>query len=374
MEVVKYLKEKGWQTLSEELSIEVREYENGFRVLNYSQIDSPKMHPVVQECRGLILDVDHNIICRPFKRFLNYGEGDTKTFDFSDVTVYEKADGSMVKVYWNPHGSKWEIGTRGTAFAEANHVFGLKTDWTFREAILDAMNFSEEQFQTCMSQMSREHTYIFEYVSPYNRIVTPYERPMVVLLACIRNDNGEELTFSQLHKEVGYFLFSKGMNLRVATVYDVKGSDAIVALAESLPNLQEGFVVYNNKSGERIKIKSSVYCAIHHLRGNGSPTRNSLIELVLKNEQDELLTYFPEYKDFVTPVEEALSKLLQDAEELYNKHKDIEVQKDFALAVKDSPVSPICFKSRKDRVTIHESFYSLPFNQQEKLLERYLPE
>lgn len=42
----------------------------------YDQIDSPKVHPIVRSARGHILDEDNNWehVCRPFDRFLNWGE------------------------------------------------------------------------------------------------------------------------------------------------------------------------------------------------------------------------------------------------------------------------------------------------------------
>ncbi len=194
MNVQRFLQEKGWQALTDELGVIVKEYDNGLRVLNYNQIESPKNHPVVNECRGLILNENFEVVCRPFTRFFNYGESDTReTFSFADVRVYEKCDGSLVKVYFCNKTERWEIGTRGSAYAEVNHVFGLKQDWTFREAILDAMNFTEDQFQLCMASFSKNFTYVMEYISPWNRIVTRYDVPMVVLLAVIHNLTGEEL-------------------------------------------------------------------------------------------------------------------------------------------------------------------------------------
>lgn len=195
MNVQKFIAEKGWKALEEELAIIVKEYDCGLRVLNYNQIESPKNHPVSNECRGLKLDSDGNIVSRSFSRFFNYGECDTvESFKFDDVTVFEKADGSLVMLYWCPQTNRWEISTRGMAFAEGNHVFGLKTDWTFREAILDAMNFSEDDFQKCMNTFDKEFTYVTEYISPFNRIVTKYETPMMILLAVIHNKTGEEIT------------------------------------------------------------------------------------------------------------------------------------------------------------------------------------
>ena len=76
MEVIKFLKANGnnFQKLTDVYGIKVKDYpEQKLVVLNYDQINSPKMEPIVQECRGLILDYALNVVCRPFDRFFNYG-------------------------------------------------------------------------------------------------------------------------------------------------------------------------------------------------------------------------------------------------------------------------------------------------------------
>lgn len=370
MEVKKFILDNGWNALTDQLAIDVKQTDE-LMVLNYSQIDSPKMHPVVQECRGLVLSKYLNILCRPFKRFLNYGEGDTKEFDFSDVTIFEKADGSLVKVYWNPYKNRWEVATRGSAYGEVNHVFGTKTDWTFREAILDAMKMTEDEFQLAMAGLDRSVTFLFEYVSPYNRIVTPYDQPMVVMLGVVDNESGDNASLVDLQNWTKIF-HAMGMNVRMPKVYQANGVDEIVKLAESLEGLQEGFVVFNNKTGERVKIKSSTYCAVHHLRGNGTPSPNRLMEVVLKNEQDELLAYFPEFKMFIDPIVEQLNYLLSQAEGMYNVYHSLTDQKQFALAVKDQPYAAILFKARKEKCSVHHAFSTMELNQQIKLLEKFL--
>lgn len=195
MNVQKFIRENGWQALKDQLFIEVKEYDCGLRVLNYNMIETPRNHPVADECRGLILDQDANVVSRSFNRFYNYGEAGTDTsFSFDNVVVFGKEDGSLVKMYWCPQTNRWEISTRGTAFAEAPHVFGSldRQNWSFRDAILDALNVNEEEFQRNMSLFDKDFTYIGEYVSFMNRIVTLYPEPKVILLSVRNNLTGEE--------------------------------------------------------------------------------------------------------------------------------------------------------------------------------------
>src|SRR4051812_14440572 len=102
MEVIKYLKQYGLKALEEEFSIKAKIYEEGLIVLNYDQIySSTKAHPIVAECRGLILDTDFNIVSRSFDRFFNLGEQpETQTdIDISKAVCMEKIDGSLIKIY-----------------------------------------------------------------------------------------------------------------------------------------------------------------------------------------------------------------------------------------------------------------------------------
>lgn len=72
LSVQKYLVEHRLEDLENEFGIVVTRYEDRV-VLNYSQIKSPKQHPVCDECRALILSYpDFFILSRSFDRFYNY--------------------------------------------------------------------------------------------------------------------------------------------------------------------------------------------------------------------------------------------------------------------------------------------------------------
>ncbi|MDE1867846.1 MAG: 2'-5' RNA ligase, partial [Thaumarchaeota archaeon] len=76
-------------------------------------IEAPKGHPIVEDCRGLILDSENNwnIVALPFKRFYNYAEGHAAKIDWSTARIQEKVDGSLCIVYF--YDNKWHVATRG---------------------------------------------------------------------------------------------------------------------------------------------------------------------------------------------------------------------------------------------------------------------
>jgi tRNA splicing ligase len=98
LDVQKYLRQKSLSDLKQDLGIEHSIFSN-LVVLNYSQIDSPKNHPIVMECRGLILEQDTwNVVCYPFRRFFNAGEIENDSFDYRNAFALEKVDGTLISL------------------------------------------------------------------------------------------------------------------------------------------------------------------------------------------------------------------------------------------------------------------------------------
>lgn len=177
--------EEAIRFLSEDLAIKVKDYGDYF-LLDYNQIDSPKTNEYVIECRGLTVDKNGRILARAFPRFFNWGEAPETTvgFEFSRAKVMEKADGSLIKVYFNPYTGRWEIGTRGTALAEGPHDFYP----TFRDAVLATLGVSESKFQEDCKMLDDKYTYVMEYIGPTNRIVTRYTKDELVYICATLNN------------------------------------------------------------------------------------------------------------------------------------------------------------------------------------------
>ena len=167
--------------LTSEFGIKVRDYDK-FVLLDYDMINSPKSHPIVIECRSLIVSKSDFVpISLKFPRFFNAGECPDyyADFDVKRAIPMMKLDGSLIGVWYNPFDKVWEISTRGMAKAEGNHQMG----GTFRDKVLDAMGFDEQGFQNFFGIYGNKiTTYICEWISPENRIVTRYEKSKLVLL------------------------------------------------------------------------------------------------------------------------------------------------------------------------------------------------
>ena len=89
-------KHDNWKELLQEAPyfLDIKE-EDGFTLLKYNQINSDFSQDIVKECRGIILDSNHKIVCWPFSKFFNYGESNADEIDWSSARVQEKIDGCL---------------------------------------------------------------------------------------------------------------------------------------------------------------------------------------------------------------------------------------------------------------------------------------
>lgn len=356
---IEFIKERGLEALNTELGISVKKYDEGLIVLNYNQIESPKSHPVVMKCRGLILDTEYNIVSRSFDRFFNLGEQPETQLhlDWNKAVCFEKVDGSLIKIY-NWKGT-WYISTRGTAFAESG-VNGFNI--TFKELVLKALDCNEDQFQErCNYWLNKEITYICEVTAMENRVVTRYDGYSLWSLSARENKTGKFVSDKSI--------YSIGANdIRWYSFNDV---ESCIETAKNLKDLNEGYVIYQD--GIPVcKVKSPAYVAVHHIRGEGTLNPKRIAQLVLMNEQDEYLKYFPEDESHFTPYIAGLASLLMGLEADWLRSCQIEDQKEFALAVKDSLYSAVLFQTKQRGGEPIHVFHQQRESYKIKLLEDWM--
>jgi hypothetical protein len=329
LEVQKYLRDgKTLDDLHEELGIKITHHEElPLVILNYDQIESPKTHPIVRECRGLVLHSEtFEIVALSFKRFFNWGEvaDEMGDFDFSSFHTASKEDGSLVLIYH--HDGHWMANTRGSfAQGEINY-----TDHTWDSLIREALGVEHLDELDDVLQW-RHMTYVCELVSPFNKIVRTYRKPQIYLLTAF-----SKLTLSEMPPVFSDVVARKGHFLR-PDFYDFTDMDQIKKFLQTQEETDPTFegVVICDKDGRRWKIKNPTYLALHKMRGDGDNLFHPkyLLPFILSGEKDELLAYFPEVEgkleEYDTKVKEAQAVL----EQTWQDNWQIEDQKEFALAI-----------------------------------------
>lgn len=358
------------EALKQEFGIKYRLYpEDSMVLLDYDQINSPKSHPIVIECRSLILCCHtFGVVSRKFDRFFNYGECPEyyEDFDFSKAQVFEKVDGSLIGIYYNFFTDKWEISTRGMAKAEGPHSFYL----TFRDCVLDTFGFtSESEFQETFSRFNCYHTYVFECIGPKNKCVKRYESPEMVCLGVVDKHTGKIVHEYGKAEQVAYVLSRiLKLNVRLPKVYEASDAESIVKMVSEFKDLDEGVVAFDPVSNKRVKIKSATYVAAHKLRGNDPvPTVKNMLTVIFEGEVDELLAYFPEFEEYINPLRDKINEALAEMQEVWSNVKGVENQKDFALAIKDCKLKNVLFEARKNNSDPIHAFNTLNLNYKLKI-------
>ena len=284
--------------------------------LKYSMIGSPMDNPIVQESRGIILD-EHNqwrVVSWPFKKFFNYGEGLAADIDWNTARVQEKLDGSMMSIYfWD---GQWHVASSGLPDA-SGAVQG--TNWTFAELF---WNTWKKQGFKMPSTASFGTTFIFEIMSPYNRIVVSQAVSRLALIGTRSIWSGAEAP------------------IRHTIAYNPVREFALTSIEEALltfekmdPLTQEGYVIVDSNFN-RVKVKHPGYIALHHMKSSFSVKR--VVEVIRTGECSEVLSAFPEWKGPFEQVTAAYDALVIQLEQDYEAIKDVTPRKDFALLAQKS--------------------------------------
>ena len=244
--LLKYINENplDWKNkIRIDFKIHVKE-ERGYVLLIYDS-KADFNNPIVQECRGIILDDENQIVCCPFYKFGNFNEKYVPDIDWNSARVEEKLDGSIVK-FWYDKG-KWNT--------SSNTQIDFKLS-----------------FDVNTSQFDIEYTYIFELIGKSNRLKVPYIKDELVHIGVRNNKTLEELNV-------------KLDGFRHPRIFDLHSLEQCEEYLKTSEEFIEGFVIVD-KNWNRLKIKSPRYLT------TTIPSKKTLILKLLKDEQ---LDDFPEH-------------------------------------------------------------------------------
>lgn len=188
---------------------------------------------VTRQCRGLIIDLEGNIVARPFAKFFNFGEPHAPDLDLDALAVVtDKMDGSLGIIYPDPEGG-YAVATRGS----------FTSDQALHATEILRTRYAEWEPPPGATTM-------VEIIYPSNRIVVDYgDLDDLVFLACLWN--GDHLPVA-----------SNWPGLRTEQFVYATLREALEATPR--PG-REGLVVWLPESDTRVKIKQEDYVRIHRL-------------------------------------------------------------------------------------------------------------
>jgi RNA ligase len=319
-------KNKDWQDkLSKNpYNIRIKEHPTkaGLFLFSYNMIESDFSKQEVKASRGTQLrildDGTVEVVSHSFDKFHNYGESNAAKINWKGkIWAREKADGSLIKRYYDPYDNNMVFST--------NNSFGVDADLpgkdligcpykTFGDLISVLLpSYHEEIFDTVnirknhLEFPAQDWTIYFELCSKWNRVVVLYEKPELVLLGARNNITHDEITPEEAKKKF------KIKNIRTPICYELssKTPEEIVEFVKTFDANREGIVI-QDEDFNRVKIKGEAYLSIHRMKDNsGQMSFNHCFAAIQTGVIDDILANFPEYSDQINEIIDKWKALLK---------------------------------------------------------------
>lgn len=277
---------------------------DGLSILNYTEKAQYAHHwdEMTLRCRGLIVDDETGqILAWPFPKFFNHsehGHGNPWAPDLptdEEFTVYDKVDGSLGIVFWDPRQDRWRAASRGSFNSEQAQWAQARIDRTGAYG------------HPAHNRLYVGNTYLAEILYPENRIVVNHNGRRDLTLLAVFNKDGRELPLDAFATEwmpIGSVVRSwGGVSLDLLVEFAGRSADLTGTVRSGTD--MEGYVL-RYESGLRVKIKLAEYIRMHAIL-TGMNERTVWEVLANGGSLDELLDNVPD--EFMRWVQDVADRL-----------------------------------------------------------------
>jgi T4 RnlA family RNA ligase len=280
--------------------------------------------PETLRFRSIILrKSDHKVISQGWPKFFNYGQAPQLYPDpakYNDWQIDNKEDGSAV--YISKHNGELVIRTRGSF-----NYFQQPNAAELTE-LLEQPDI--KYFVDCIED---GYTYLWEWLSPTNKIVLLHEKPRLVFLGAMHNEDAIYIPISNG--------LAKSCNLDVPEKFTFNSIAEIVANCKTLKG-REGYVLSYNGGQNRVKLKGDDYIARHRLKSSFD-NFDHIVDFWIELEE-------PPYEPFFECVCQAVDyETAKYNEKNLQKIVEIGVEKHRVLNQMSETIFGLAGKSRKEQ-------------------------
>lgn len=269
-EFIKFLLERGiLYTLDEALGLMIIRYNREHPNCDFND-------PFTRFCRGMILDVNNNIVCFPPEKHTPFETFNHNSFD--QLYIEDFIDGTMINVFY--HQDKWHLATRSK--------IGANGTWFSKKKFSDM--FSEAKGNLDFEKFEKNYTYTFVLRHPDNRIVTQYDTADLVLVQ-VRNMDTLQIENTALVKNV---LQERNVDVITPVAYNFTDMKHLHNYLSQMHWQQQGVVI---KFGNiRSKLRNQKYEHVKSMKSNTPQKLFCYLELKQNKMIKEYLQYFPEFE------------------------------------------------------------------------------
>lgn len=256
--------------------------------------------PTYGLCRSIIANADNKVVCfsppksLPADAFINKYPTPQAS---EDLVAQEFVEGTMVNVFWDPKiglSGGWEISTRSIVGATGR--FFNNSNKTFRDMFLEAAHANN----LILESLNKMYCYSFVLQHPENRIVIPFKKPQLYLVACYMIEHtidGNVIVASFSHDTIMKNSWTN-TTIKFPAIYSFNSYSELIEKYASMNTSYDilGVIVKNMATGERMKIRNPVYEQVRHLRGNQPKLQYQYLSLRREGRVADFLKYYPEHK------------------------------------------------------------------------------
>lgn len=244
---------------------------------------------IVQEARGLILNENGYVIAYPFYKFFNYQEPNAAVIDWRSAFATLKIDGSLITVFY--YNNEWQVATSSGRPADKANLNDILYP-NFRTLFDAAARNSGLDF----NNLKIYNTYCFELVSKVNKVVIDYEKPKLYHIFTRSKTTFEEDIYENIGIEK-----PKRFNFNSKKDYQ--------ELVKKMETENVEGIVVQDRYGNRVKMKTESYLRKHYLGNNNVWSEKRIIDTILSGEAEEVINYFPEYKEKFNQLTEKMTEI-----------------------------------------------------------------
>ena len=260
-------------------------------------------------CRSIIVNENNKIVCFSPPKSIPSDEFIKKYPIKTDAIVAQEfVEGTMINVFWDENiglSGGWEISTRNTVGATSG-FYKSPNSKTFRTMFLEAA----QENNLYLNNLNPAYCFSFVLQHPENRIVVPFNKARIYLVAMYHLDNTDMNDVRVYSYNIDEMRKLNWMNadIKFQKTYYVDSYTELINQYASMNTSYDvlGFVLYNAQTGERSKIRNPVYEQVRSLRGNQPKLQYQYLTLRKQNKVKDFLKYYPENKRVFSEYREQL--------------------------------------------------------------------
>jgi hypothetical protein len=327
-------------------------FQRSYRVYHYDKptLTNDAIH-VYGLIRSVIVNASDHVVCFsppksvPAETFISNYPAQTP-----DLVAEEFVEGTMINVFWDEALNGFEFATRNNIGANVAFYKGAGAfNKTFKTMFLECAASSRLD----INALSKRHCYSFVMQHPENRIVVPFSKPQLYLIAVYDIHNHNELSDAPdaTVLQVDPMLAHDWTSTSVKFPQEYAGWSSYDGLknmyaSSSTPYAIMGVMIKNKITGERCKFRNPNYEMVRKLRGNHPKPQYLYLTLRQEAKVTEFLHYFPEYNPVFTQFRDMLHAFT------YNLHANYVN----CYIKKEKPISEYPKQFRPHMFKLHEKY------------------